>query len=58
MKIGELVNTMKEAEEMIHDISCRIDNGEDIQVGDLTSLSDVRSVLKDLVSIISNMKIP
>lgn len=58
MKIGELVDTMKEAEEMIHDISCRIDNEEDIQVGDLTSLSDVRSVLNDLVGIISNMEIP
>lgn len=57
MKLGDLVDTINDAKEIIRVISIRLDRGEDVPVGDLFSLSDVKSTMKTLIEFISESSI-
>ena len=57
MKLGDVVDTITEAKEIIRAISSELDKGMDYQVGDLISLSDVNSTMRTLVEFISESNI-
>lgn len=57
MNLGELIDDVNDAQEMVRVMSIYLDTHDNINVGDLYCLSDIKNTMKSLVEIIRETEV-